>query len=183
MTLLTVSRNLLLDVAPSASRTVTVISLCPEAFASGEICRLRAPAVPESVIPDSFTSAVLDDDSVTVRSAAGVSISVTLKPMAFVVVSSSVVCAAIAEISGASFPEVTVTTNLRSVDPPAVSSTRTVISEEPKALSAPASMTLRFLSVPVSVSRSAGITLPLDEVAVTCSCVATVSTSSIVNAT
>src|SRR5499427_489152 len=99
LTALTVSWKLALVLA-APSLTVRVIVVTPNWFDAGVIVTVRFAPLPPNTMLAFGTSACAEDVPLTVRLAAGVSASPTVKPMVLVGVSSLVTCAGTFEIVG-----------------------------------------------------------------------------------
>src|SRR5262245_21868815 len=127
------------------------------------------------------TSVVSEEPPLTVRLAAAVSVSPTVKARAEVAASSLTVWLAIVEIVGASLTAETVTVN--DVDVVAVPSlTLTVIVDEPDWFAAGVIVSVRLAPLPPTVMLAFGTNAVLDELVETVKPAAAVSVSPTVNA-
>ena len=97
---LTVNPKLVLEVIVP-SLTVKVMVVLPDWFAAGTTFTVRFPPLPPNVMFPAGTKVGLDEAAVTIRLAAGVSASDTVKLIGPVAVSSFTTWSAIGEILGA----------------------------------------------------------------------------------
>ena len=176
-TAITVNTKELFTANPSASRSVTVIIAEPNWLVAGVTVTVRFVPLPPKRMFAFGTSSRFDDSPVTTRLAAGVSTSPTVNGIAPVGVSSLVTKSAMAEISGASFNGVTLTTKFVLLVPPVPSDTVSVIVVAPNWLGSGVMVNARLVPVPPRRILALGTSPGFEELAVTVRVATGVSTS------
>ena len=144
----TLTTKFVLLVPPVLSLADSVMVAAPNWLGNGVRARARLVPVPPRRMLVLGTSPGFDVLAVTVRFAAGVSTSRTVKGNRMVVLSSLMVWFAGGEISGRSFTGLTVRLNVRLLRPKLVSFTNTVMDAIPLSFVAGVMVTVRLLPVP-----------------------------------
>lgn len=161
---LTVNRKESLAMPPLPSDTVKVIVVVPNWLGAGEMVTVLAEPVPPKEMLLFGTSAVLEEVPDTDKLPSGVSISVTVKGIAGVEVSSAVLLSVRSDIVGRSFTELTFRTNVSSAVPLSPSVTVSVMVVDPFWFAAGMIVTSREESAPPNMIFPFGTREVLDEV-------------------